>query len=342
MNVYFAGGEDVEFTYTGTVINQTNYGNAAYCREQIEVPSGSTAWPMTNSISNPASFGNQASFWVHAQVFPYNSNATTASNIMLALADSAGVGRLMVRGTGTAGQLKITTRNAAGTFVDLVTSAANVWTNPVAPLTVAIDLFVNYSTSGQATLYVNGVSVADTLTGVNVTTDSATSLSYVYFGAAGASDYIWSEMIVADSDTRPAHLWLMNSNTAGNAQTWTGTATSVNKPVINDTTYISAASAGLIEEFKTGGIAFPSGTWAVAAVVMSSRALGGSAGGPTRVEYVTRVGSTDYVGGTWTPPVGSFGNNSNYIQATNPGTGSAWLPSDLTAATFNYGIESVA
>ena len=57
---------------------------------------------------------------------------------------------------------------------------------------------------------------------------------------------------------------------------------------------------------------------------------------------MTRVGSTDYVGGSWAPPVGSFGNDmQNYMETMNPGTGVAWTTADLTATTFNYGVESV-
>jgi hypothetical protein len=133
----------------------------------------------------------------------------------------------------------------------------------------------------------------------------------------------------------------MNSNTAGNAQTFTGTATNVNKSVINDATYISAASSGLISEYKTGGIALPSGSFTVPTVKMSSRALVGTSG-PAHLEYVTRVAGTDYTGGSWAPVVGSFTNDTaNYMQATNPATSAAWGTSDLTASTFNYGVESV-
>ena len=191
-------------------------------------------------------------------------------------------------------------------------------------------------------MYINGALAADTGAGVNVTTDSATSLSYIYFSAPSTNFSQISQVIIADSDTRAASLWLMNSSTAGNAQTFSGTASNVNKAFINDSTVISAASAGLINEYRTGGIALPAGTFTVAAVRMVSRAQIGS-GGPQHVEYVTRVGSTDYVGGSWSPPTGAFGNDTqNYMQATNPATGIAWTTSDLTATTFNYGVESVA
>lgn len=345
MNVYWGGTEDIDFAaYAGAFA--TSYYDSAWSRTALGLSVGSTTWPIASFYSNLGSFGNLSSFWFHCSLSDEGSNATTANGIWLAFADSGGVGRILVRGTGTAGQVKISTRNAAGTITDLsgAISASGALPNVTTP-PMKVDLFVNYAVSGQIQLYINGVLAADTGAGVNVTTDSATSLSFFYLSSPSTSGAHWdySQVFVADSDTRGAGLWLVNSNTAGNAQTWTGTATNVNKAAINDGTFISAASTGLIEEFKSGGIALPTGTFAVAAVIMTSRAEGGSGGGPTRVEYVTRVGSTDFVGGTWTPPVGSFANDTqNYKQATNPGTSAAWTTADLTATTFNYGVESVA
>jgi hypothetical protein len=280
--------------------------------------------------------GNLSSFWVHFQ--DGTGITTTGANCnFVSLADSGGVGRLFLRGTGAAEQLKLSTRNAAGTYVDLVTSATGLW----APSVVfSFDMQVSYSATGFVNLYINGVLVL-TYSG-NVTTDSATSLSYLYLASPQvAGGNTMSEVIVADSDTRAMGLWLLNSSVAGNAQTFSGTGSNVNKSVINDLLYISAASAGLIEQFKTGGLALPGGTYTVATVKMSSRALVGTSG-PQNLEYVTRVGSTDYVGGSWGPPVGSFGNDlANYMQPTNPATSAPWATSDLTASTFNYGVESV-
>ena len=341
MNVYYAGGEDIDCTPFGGITwqNTAPYIYTPYSRYGTEIAATSSSWPMANGC-NISSFGNQSSFWFHAQCY-VGGNSTVASGIFLAMADSSGVGRILVRGTGSNGQLKISTRNAANTYVDLVTSALNIL--PVASAIVSVDLFVNYSTSGQVTLYIGGVNVLDTGPGVNVTTDSATTLSVGYMGGLSPAAYVWSEIIVADSDTRTARLWTMNSSTAGNAQTWVGTGSNVNQLRVVDTSFITAATPGLINEYKTPSIPLPAGTWTVAAVVMTSRGFGGTVGGPTKLEYVTRVGSTDYVGGTWTPPSGLFGNApSPYVSSLNPATGVAWTTADLTAATFNYGIESVA
>ena len=343
--VYWVGNEDIDCLMTGNAIVVTTAGtfDPAWGRSNVSISTGSTTWPLTNAISNPVSFGNLSSFWVHESVY-FAGNATSSGGISAALADSSGVARLLVRGTGTAGQLKLSSRNAAGTIVDF--AGATTASAAYASATLSkFDLFVNYSASGQFSLYINGVLAADTGAGVNVTTDSATSLSF-YYGSSpftGAGSVERSQIIVADSDTRAAGVWLLNSSTAGNADQWTGALANVNKAVISDTTFISAASAGLIEEFKTGGIALPAGAFSVATVKMISRSLVGTTG-PQHVEYVVRVGSTDYVGGSWGPPgPGTFYNDTqNYMLPNNPATGVPWTTADLTAATFNYGVESVA
>jgi hypothetical protein len=343
MNVYWFGSEDIDVLISGANATSTNSAvDTNFQRSAVGTNGiGAATYPLVSYVGNPQSFGNLSSFWYHATVLISGPN-TSANCIGFGFTDNAGVGRLYLRGTGTNGQWKLSTRNAAGTFTDVPGAIAIL--PVVANQLFKLDMFVNYSTSGRFTLYFNGVAALDTGAGVNITTDSATSLSFFQISNffTGSSFGHWhSEIIVADSDTRAMRVWLMNSATAGNAQTWSGTASSVNKALISDATFISAASAGLIEEFKTGAIALPAGAWQVPSVKMSSRALVGATA-PQHVEYVTRVGSTDFVGGSWAPPVGSFGNDTqNYMQATNPGTSAAWTTADLTAATFNYGLESV-
>ena len=346
--VYWSGTEDIDVLITGPNAASANSGcDPQFVRCAVgSNGQGSVAVPLVSSVSNPLSFGNLSSFWYHANVIISGLN-TSANCNGFAFTDNAGVVRLLLRGTGTNGQWKLSTRNAASTITD-VPGASAVIPFPANAL-FKIDMFVNYSTSGQFTLYCNGAVALDTGPGVNITTDGATSLSFFQIGNfyTGSSFGHWhSEIIVADSDTRAARIWQMNSSTAGNTDQWTGALANVNKALVSDTTYVTAATAGLIQEYKTGGIVFPSGNFSVVAVKMTARALVGVTG-PQHIQYVTRVGTTDYLGSTWTPfAPGSFYNdapyNAPYVQTTNPATGVAWTVADITAATFNYGFQSVA
>ena len=66
-----------------------------------------------------------------------------------------GVSRIVLRQTGTYGQIKVSTRNAAGTITDLATASSNF------SAAARNDQKVNYtcSSSGGIALYIDGTSV---------------------------------------------------------------------------------------------------------------------------------------------------------------------------------------
>lgn len=345
MNVYWCGAEDVDFNLVGSGIGSSVAAipDAAFQRGAAFAAVGTTAWPQVNYLSNPTSFGNLSTFWFHSWfIIPSSGAGVTLNAMPFIFTDAAGVGRLIIRTTAATGPLKISTRNAAGTITDLtlVTNLSPMVQNVAGK----IDIFVNYSTNGQVTIYWNGVVMTDTGPGVNVTTDSATSLSFFYLGSTltNAANTYFGEIIVADTDTRAARLWALQSSTAGNVQQWTGAGSNLNKVAINDATYISSNTVGQIEEFKLG-LALPAGTWQVAALKLSSRALVGSSG-PLHLQYVVRTGASpaDYTGGSWAPTgVGTFSSDvQNYMLPNNPATLGPWTTGDLTAVTWNYGIVS--
>ena len=279
MNVYFAGGEDTDFTVFGGVAWSTTSSRLrpSYARIAAQIQNSVAADPPAIRIRS-AQFTAVSTLWAHATVF-FNGNVTVSNSHFWRWLDSGGVCRLVLRGTGTASQLKLSTRNAAGSFTDVATFSS-VWVNNTLNI---LDCAINYSASGTFSLYVNGTQVGSTYSG-DLTTDGNSTLAQMEMADTITGGQIhWSEMVVADSDTRLAGLVLLNSSTAGNAQTWSGTASNVNKSTISDATFISAASAGLINEYKVASLA--AGAWAVPAVVMSSRAEGGTAGSPTQLEY---------------------------------------------------------
>lgn len=157
----FAGGEDTDFTCNGVgscaVVTGGNAYRAVWAREAFTAI-GTTTDPPTNRFATPV-FSANATLWIHTQYCNiYGTNATcglvgannntTLNAQALRIFDSAGNPTLIVRGTGTAGQLKISSRTSAGAFTDLVTcsSAFNV------SLT-QLDLYINYGISGEVTLY---------------------------------------------------------------------------------------------------------------------------------------------------------------------------------------------
>jgi hypothetical protein len=340
LTILIAGGEDTSFALVGTTggasSGSTNI-RTAYARVGLNIGgTGITADPPTNRWQTPA-FAAQSTLWFHAQFGNLGSGTGTTSNAQMIRFLDGGTCRIIIRGTGTAGQLKISTRNNAGTITDLATSAAGAF-NGLITGPVQVDVKIIYSVSGSVTVWIDSTQVV-TYSG-DVTTNSATTLDQVEFvnTNAGLNGY-WSEVIVADADTRAMSLWTLAPQAAGNTQSWTpNTLGNINETTINDATLISTSSNNSISEWTTPTSA-PSGTWAVEAIVQEARVQVGLTG-PQHFDWITRTGGSDFTAGVSVAPTTSFSNFKN-IWATNPNTTAAWAIGDI-ASGFNLGIKSLA
>src|SRR5215469_12826145 len=119
--ILWAGGEDTGIVAVGSVGVSTNGGdfNASYARAALVVGNTtSTSDPPANRITTlPATFaaGAQTNLWIHATFRP-SVTTQTANEQALLVRSPDGVSRIVVRQTGTAGTLKVSSRNAAGSF----------------------------------------------------------------------------------------------------------------------------------------------------------------------------------------------------------------------------------
>ena len=343
----YSGGEDIDFlcASSGTcpVVTGAAY-RSTWAREAVGAI-GTAADPPTSRFATPT-FTASTTIWVHAQfcqVFAPNDfcgqnitgTPTTANEQMLRVMDSAGNPTLVVRGTGTSGQVAIASRSSSGTFTTLVTcsSAFN------ATLT-QLDLAVTYGTSGSVTLY-NSSSQSCTYSGNVTNGDGATTLDAVEFAGVSTNNYgAWSEVIVAGSDTRAMARFTANTSGNGNTTGFTGTniCSSIwNAITSSDTNYGYTATNSTLQECTINST-IPGGNFTVLGLVMAARALVGATG-PQHFDFVTRTGGTDYTSSDYAP-TNSFSNITNYIQTTNPATSSSWAVTDFQAAGFNVGEES--
>lgn len=340
--LYFAGGEDTSFILSSifSYNPSANYYRTGYARASI-CPIGSTGLvnPVASYAATPQ-LGALTSFWIHARANHINNFTPPLNHVIMAVYDSGGLARILVLGTGTAGQIKLCTCNTAGTITTLVTSAAGAIVTNLANAPPAWDLFVNYAVSGQVTLYVNGVNIADTGAGVNVTTNSITSVSQAVFagcdnGSGGGNGTAWSEVIIQDTSTLGLALVTLPPLAAGNTQSWTpNTVGDVNAVQINDVNFVAATAANALSEW-TVATTLPTGTWTIEAVVQEARVSIGATG-PQHFEWLVRTtDGSDHVTGSVAATTG-FVNYSN-IWTTNPHTAAAWLAGDL----INAGIESL-
>lgn len=350
--ILFASGEDTGFTEivgaTGGAQGVTGgiyLSRSGFARNTTTVVatfnSNNVADPPASRIQTPT-FTSVSSLWVHFQFYTISTNVTASGQQALILRSPDGVARILLRQTGTAGQLKISKRNAAATITDLATFTGN-FSNTAQ---TAFDMNVVYGcTSGDSvTVYYQGV-VVGSFSGSSICTDAATQLNQLELGAFNGSTLGsvttagtgYSEVIIADADTRGMALWTLNPSAAGNTQSWTpNTLGNINKAVIDDTSSISTGASSQLSEWTTP-TTYPTGTWSLLAVVQEARVLRGTTG-PQTYEWLMRVNSTDNVTGSVSPTT-SFANFSNQIWSLNPHTSAAWATSDITTG-FNLGIES--
>jgi hypothetical protein len=340
MTILFAGGEDTSFTFFGTTDflafgGGGTAGRTTYARGGVRIPSG-TGDPPTSRAQTPT-FTSTSLVWIHGQASFGNSAASTNNVQALIVRSPDAVSRIIVRQTATIGVLKVSQRNAAGTITDLATAGSAVTTGT----NHQFDLKIDYSSSGGVDLYLDGVLVINYIG--DPRTDAATQLNQVDLGCPHPALTLaggWSEVIIADEDTRGMSLWTLAPVAAGNTQSWTpNTVGNINEVIISDTTLVSTNVNDALSQWTTPTSA-PSGNWGVKAIVQEARVRIGTTG-PQHFDWSLRTASTDYVAGVSNAPLTSFSNFKNQLWTTNPNTSGAWAITDI-ASGFNLGIKSLA
>lgn len=325
--------EDIDYTVTGTPATVDTSGGhfrSGYARYAYGTGSASTLVKQA-PFSTP-----ETVFWIHFQAFT-NQNASSNNQDSLILYDASGVERLVIRGTGTGGQVKLSTKNAALTYTDLTTCVANGW--PFNGSTVQIDLSVNYAVSGSFHMYVNGVDICP-FTG-NLTTDGQTQLDqFAYQTPSGLSELGVSELIAADGDTRSMALWTCAPASAGTNQNWTpNTVANVNPNAINDSNSVSTTSQPTVTEWN--GPAIPAGLFTVLDISQSLR-LEKGATGPATAKAILRpeTGSTDYSSSSTFTLLTSFQNFFFDWGVNDPNTSAPWTTGAVSSHCGQQGAVS--
>lgn len=327
MAILWVGAEDCDYDAKPSVTWNTTPNRSGYDRGRFSTTGSSTSDPNTVRLVGARWAAASSDLWFSMRI----NCSGNASGQWITFYDPSGVRRLILHASGASTLLN--TRTSSGTIATIATFA---WA-PTKSSLRKIDVHVVYGTSGSVTIYEEGTQVA-TYSG-NVTTESATQLQSCDIGGVYTSGVAYfSEIIVADQDTRAMSVVTLTSSTAGAAQQWTGTATNVNQnSLTNDVNFIYSGTNDQIQQYKPGSL--PSGSFSVKAVVHSARALIGAAG-PQHLAFVTRVGSTDYDSSNYTPTT-TFGP-VQHVQSVNPSTSSAWAVADLASTNLQYGVKSKA
>jgi hypothetical protein len=147
------------------------------------------------------------------------------------------------------------------------------FSNITIPVTTHIKLDIEICRYGEdclVNIYYNG-SLQETWTGDASTRSS--ELNQLFFGPSAINtntQKYFSELIVADSDTRLLRLKTLAMNADGDTNDWTGSYTDINS-VANGTTYLATSDVNKL--FTASLTGMPVGKWAIAAVKVSANLL---------------------------------------------------------------------
>lgn len=319
-------GEDLGCTLTNFTIYTLNHYDPTYARASlVSDTSVSTSYPATNRVELP--FTAASSFWATGRYMTTGWSGT-AGNIFMEFADAGGVVRLVLRSdTGASGgqATKLSKRNAAGTLTDLVTGMTLCST---LDYDCRIDVHIVYGTSID--IYANGVSIG-TYSG-DPRTDSATQLARVdYAGGMGFPQVVhWSELFVADEDTRLLRLLTCAPANSGTEQTWTGAlVANINETDTDDT---SNSTSFTEQRSNWSNCTLPAGSESVRDVATCNRTRRHNAGGgPQNYRDTVYIGTTDYDSVSDTTPGTSFGSACYGWGGTSPATGSNWGRTEINS-----------
>lgn len=327
--IYFAGGEDSDFINVGgNTINTSSKYRTAFARCALGAQSGGNYWESTPQFSASV-------FWCSFRV--NGTSSVSSSGHLFQLISSDGKARLRGDSPGNLSlPSTVTVRkvDASGSATSLGTYTQTV---PVSASnsTTKFDIFVNYSASGQLSIYQDGVVIFDTGTGVDITTNSITALAGIRLDGLGISNWVMSEIIISDTDTRSLSLQTLAPSTNGNTHNFdvgSPTATNVNETTVNDTTLDGSSIAGQIDQYTIPVIA--GGTFSILSLGVASRAQKGLTSGPSKMDLGVRISSADY----WSSDITlttSWAIYSNWW-ALDPSTSASW-----TALPDNIGVKSV-
>lgn len=332
------GGEDTSFNNVAGCLSNTTATRfrAAFARGSMAVAAN------TGAVDPPADrcqtfvFTAGNVLWFHAQFWD-SGNVSVANQQSVIFRSPDGVSRVILRQTATWAQLKASSRNAAGTISDLATGATAEWSQVTV---TSIDVKVDYSASGGVQVWINGASVIAFVG--DPRTDAATQLNQIEFACLSNNGASWSEIIVADEDTRSMVLATLALQAPGNTQAWTpSTLANVNKATINDATFISDPTGNVLSQWTTPTTA-PAGSWGVKSVSIEARLLK-STSGPSQFDWIWRIGNANFLAGMSNALTTTFANY-RLQRDTSPATSTTWGINEVyntSSNQMNIGVKSL-
>ena len=320
MSYLFLGAEDTDFvtpiydwTWQGF-----NY-RSGFSRGCIQVYGNSS----TSIVECPFVTAS-SSFWMTAR-WQLDNVSYVATNRPIFIFSDGTTRRITVSAEPTTGVLRVFTLNNVGSPSELVNQIAS---QGIATATLfKIDIQVNYSTTGWVRIYLNGTMVYEFVGNTIASGSTSTSLTKMGFTNSGTSSSMYySEVIVAERDTRTLSLYTLVPTGNGSGNQWQGSYTDIDEGRANETDVVSTTAAEQAAFFEIGDI--PAGNYAIQAVKVTAQATRGVTG-PANIQIGVRSAGTT----TLSPnkPLDSAWTKVNETFLVNPTTGLAWTLAEVNA-----------
>jgi hypothetical protein len=321
MAILWCGGEDIDFPNGSTLSIGTTSTNrrSSYSRCDISNSNANS----TSARSPSFAGGAVTSAWLHCQA-KGNNSGTSKEFIGLGL-NSAGQAALAL-GCDSASATKLALwKYSGGTWTELASEAGNsISTSALQQLDMHVSSF---GASATVDVYINST-LAFTYSG-STTVTGVTNLDCVAIvGNATTPNMLFSEIIVADEDTRAMSLATLGPNAAGDSTgSWTNTYTSINPTTINDANAIYNNATG--SDFQANLLDLPAGSFTIKACKAVARAEVTAGATPTGFKLGIKSGGTVNVDAGHSP--GAAFVNYERLMTTNPVTSAAFTQTEVNA-----------
>lgn len=321
MTIIWCGGEDIDFYRNSMVITTTSgYYRSDYAR-----------CGMAGGMAVSTPFSAITSGWAHR----YTANRSTSAtwNLMGLVKGVEDYRGIYVRVTNSPANYNFLITKCAG--ADGTSSHTTLAATTNAPYvgSGSLDLQVdNYSSNGTVRLYFRGMLILE-YTG-DITISGVSDFTCMMIASNASDKDVASECIVADVDTRLMSVKTMHPSQNESSSGWTGSYTDIDETTesLSDTVHTNASGS----TYQCGLGDMPAyGTFTVEAVKMAARVADGT--GSTDIKIGIKTNSTVYLGSAQT--LDNYWINLIHLLQTNPNTGVAFTPAEITALQF--AMESV-
>ena len=157
--------------------------------------------------------------------------------------------------------------------------------------------------------------------------------------SAGYGYIRWSELMLADEDTRPLQMCYLAMNAAGDVSGFSGgTYTQINEVAVDPSTVLYTNTPNTDFLANVNDTPAPVGGYNIRAVKTAMRHVKGPGAAVNNIQHLIKSGGTIHAGPS--AAVDTIANLSERLMEVNPVTGNPWTAAEITA--LQTGMRAVA